>query len=307
MARQEVKERTLDEVVKSVSDKHDADILFYNGEIGRPCDQDVIDSCMARRRKKNVILIIVTGGGDADAAYRIARCLQRKYQNFICYVSGYCKSAGTLIALGANEILFSDHGELGPLDVQLSKKDDLFQLQSGFTVMDALTALQDKAFLSFEKTFLELEKKSEGAITVKTAGEIASNLTAGLFSSLFGQVDPLHIGESARALSIANAYGARLMDDSKNWTSKTLSLLLSGYPSHGFVIDRIEAGTLFDKLREPKGDEIELARLLKDKARRPISSHEYPIIEFLNEEVEISAVSDTNGVNDGEDIAQGAA
>ena len=295
----EVKKNTLEEVIEAVSEKHDADIIFYNGEIARPCDQDIIDNCISRRRRKNVILILVTGGGDADSAYRIAKCLQGKYENFICYVSGYCKSAGTLLVLGANKIIFSDHGELGPLDVQLSKKDDLFQLQSGFTVMDALTALQDKAFLSFENTFLALESKSEGAITVKTAGEIASNLTSGLFSSLFGQVDPMHIGESARALSIANAYGMRLMKGSGNWTEETLSLLLSGYPSHGFVIDRIEAETLFDNLREPEGDEVELAKLLKDEARRPISSNTYPIIKFLNKEKELTPVSNLPNTNDG--------
>ena len=190
-----------------------------------------------------------------------------KYQKFTFYASGLCKSAGTLIALGANEIIFSDHGELGPLDVQMNKKDDLFSLQSGYTVMDALGALQDKAFLSFEKTFLEIQKKSEGTITVKTAGEFATSLASGLFSNLFGQVDPMYVGEAARALSIAHAYGKRLFGDSGNWTEESLNQLLSGYPSHGFVIDRHEADGLFVNVREPKGDEIILANMMGDASR----------------------------------------
>ena len=103
-----------------------------------------------------------------------------------------------LSALGANEIIFSDHGELGPLDVQMNKKDDLFSSQSGNTVMDALVALQDKAFLSFESTFLRLQQRSKGTITVKTAGEIATNLASGLFSSFVWPGRPYVRRESAR-------------------------------------------------------------------------------------------------------------
>jgi len=281
---EEVNERDIDEIANAVGKSHNADVIFYNGGINRPCDQTIIDACIRRRRHENVLFILITSGGDADAAYRIAKCLQSKYEKFILYVPGYCKSAGTLIVLGANELIFSDHGELGPLDVQMSKEDDLFQLQSGFTVMDALTALQDKAFLSFENAFLEIEKRSEGAITVKTAGEIATNLATGLFSNLFGQVDPLHVGESMRALSIAEAYGRRLQLYSGNWGDHTLQTLLSGYPSHGFVIDREEAVGLFTHIREPIGDEILLAEKLADNARRPRSHLKEATIKFMNEE-----------------------
>ena len=271
------------EIVESVSNNLSADILFYNGPIERPNDQELIDKCISRRRKENILLIMVTIGGDADPAYRIAKCLQTKYKKFIFYASGCCKSAGTLIALGANEIIFSDHGELGPLDVQMNKKDDLFGSQSGNTVMDALAALQDKAFLSFENTFLTLQQRSQGTITVKTAGEIATNLSSGLFASLFNQVDPMYVGESARALSIAKAYGKRLFKGSRNWTDDSLGRLLSGYPSHGFVIDRHEANDLFNNVREPKDDEIILANSMEDNSRVP-NYQLPPIIEFLNEE-----------------------
>lgn len=286
MAEEKVTGEKIDAAVESVSDKLDADILFINSEMERPYDQQVIDACIERRRRTNVLLILVTTGGNADVAFRIARCLQCKYEKFYLYVPGYCKSAGTLVALGANEIIFSDHGELGPLDVQMNKKDDLFQLQSGYTVMDALTALQDKAFLTFERSFLDIEERSGGTITVKTAGEMATNLTVGLFSSLFGQVDPLHIGESARALSIAKAYGIRLQERSGNWDESSLSRLLSGYPSHGFVIDRHEATTLFNNVREPDEVEIELAKSLNDYARIPQVRKDF-VLTFLNQEREL--------------------
>jgi ClpP class serine protease len=98
---------------------------------------------MDRKRRKNAILILVTEGGDPDAAYRIARCFQEHYELFTCIVPGYCKSAGTLITIGAHELVMTDGGELGPLDIQMSKKDELWESQSGLTVAAALNALHE--------------------------------------------------------------------------------------------------------------------------------------------------------------------
>ncbi len=78
---------------------------------------------------------------DADVAYRIARCLQHRYERITAVISGQCKSAGTLLAIGAHELAFSDHGELGPLDVQLRKADDMWAATSGLTVRNVCDAL----------------------------------------------------------------------------------------------------------------------------------------------------------------------
>jgi ClpP class serine protease len=153
----------------AVSMALDADVILINGRIERHLDRHLIELCLQRRRKSSVFLILVTQGGDADAAYRIARCLQESYQRFVCFISGYCKSAGTLIALGAHELTFCDHGELGPLDVQMAKKDDLWELESGLTVMTALGALHEKAFSSFEYFFMQSEINSNGRIPTQTA------------------------------------------------------------------------------------------------------------------------------------------
>lgn len=141
--------------------------------------------------------MLVTFGGDADTAYRIARCLQDHYEKFILYVSGICKSAGTLVAIGAHELVISDHGELGPLDVQMSKKDELWEYQSGLTVMDALTALKDNAFNAFEQFFLDIKRKSGDTITLRTATEIATDMTKG-FSLRFMLKSTLYISEKLR-------------------------------------------------------------------------------------------------------------
>jgi len=44
----------------------------------------------------------------------------------LLYVFGYCKSAGTLVAVAADQIVMSEFGQFGPLDVQLSDKNEIF-------------------------------------------------------------------------------------------------------------------------------------------------------------------------------------
>ena len=269
-------------VADAVASELDADVLLYNGEIVRQLDRHIIDECIKRQRRKNVLMVLVTMGGDANAAYRIARCLQEKYERVVIYVSGYCKSAGTLMAIGAHELVFSDHGELGPLDVQMSKKDDLWETQSGLTVMDALSALQQNAFDAFEKFFLDIERRSDGTITLRTAAEIATEMATGVFAPLYEQVDPLHVGEAVRAMTIAGAYGRRLLKEAENISSDALDLILSAYPTHGFVIDRQEAEKLFDNVRGPTSAETELAEELGDAARWPVLAQ--PTVKFLSSE-----------------------
>ena len=90
----------------------DADILFFGGAIEWDSSLDLVKKCRERNRKTNVCLILVTTGGDANAAFRIARCLQQKYAEFNLFTPGWCKSAGTLIASGAHKIYMGDLGEL---------------------------------------------------------------------------------------------------------------------------------------------------------------------------------------------------
>lgn len=132
------KQKQYEIAATKIANETNTDVFLYNSEIKRHNDWEVIDHCTERRRRKKVMVILVTEGGDPNAAYRMARCFQQNYDHFTCIVPGYCKSAGTLIAIGADELVFFEGGELGPLDVQMSKKDELWEMQSGLTVMTAL-------------------------------------------------------------------------------------------------------------------------------------------------------------------------
>lgn len=79
----------------------------------------------------------------------------------------------------------------------------------------------------------------------------------------------MHLGEAMRALVIADAYGTRLNAYSRNLANPAaLNQLYTKYPSHGFVIDREEAATLFQQVREPSEDELALVEALGAMGRR---------------------------------------
>ncbi|MDE2835256.1 MAG: SppA protein [Bacteroidota bacterium] len=267
----------------TVAKSRDADVFLFNGLIRRVNAERLRVVSEGRSKRKNVILILTTFGGDADAAYIIARHLQSNYEQFSVFVTGCCKSAGTLLALGAHELIMTDQGELGPLDVQLSKKDELGETQSGLVVLDALVQLQQRAFDSFEDFFVKTKFKSGLTLTSQTCAKIATELTNGLFTPIYGQIDPLHLGEAGRAMNVAQKYGERLIHAGRNISMDKVYYLASNYPSHGFVIDRAEARDLFKQVSNPSNLEQDLAVSLGDVARVPILDP-YFMIKYLSDE-----------------------
>ncbi len=121
-----------------VAEEHDADVLFLSGDLDLPNDRKFIEMCDKRSSKRpNAFIIPVTHGGSANVAYRLARCLQRQYDQITACVPGPCGSGGTLLVIGAHNLIITDHGTLGPLDVQIRKADELGEMTSGLTAMEA--------------------------------------------------------------------------------------------------------------------------------------------------------------------------
>jgi hypothetical protein len=238
----------------------DADIYVYSGPVYDEEVHELLDQVENYATRPNIALILTTYGGSAEAAFRLCRCLKQLYKRFFLFIPGYCKSAGTLVATGADEIIMLRRAELGPLDVQLVKQDDLAGRSSGLDIADALRFLSTKSFEIFEEHFINILDRSGGAITTKTAGEIATSIAVGLVAPITQQLDPLRIGENQRAMNVAIEYGRLL-----GATPVSLRKLTMGYPTHGFVIDfeEVKKEKLFPCARQPNALEDAFFRLLK--------------------------------------------
>lgn len=269
-AKKPSRDERVAELAKKIAQDHATDVVLLNTPLERGIDNKFMIAATKRHRRPNLLLILVTPGGDGDAAYRIARFIQDHYEKFTVFVPGYCKSAGTLCVLGAQEVVMSDQGELGPLDVQFYKKDELDELSSGLVIGEALDTLQEQAFGMFENYLLAMKQKSGGQISLRMAAETSATLVTGMFEPIFRQIDPMLIGDVGRSMAIAKDYGTRLIRIGQNCTDENLSALIGTYPSHGFVIDRLEAEQLFKNVRAPTNDEERLARNLAPRSRVPL-------------------------------------
>lgn len=243
------------------------DVYIYTGDIHRDGYQDLTNGIKKRKTKhglrKNVIFCVATYGGDPNAGYRIGRALQHNYDKVTLLVVGPCKSAGTLIAIAADKLVIGDMGELGPLDIQLKKNDEIGEMSSGLAIMTALDALKDRSISAFNSHLVKI--RYENQISTKMSADIATRLTEALVSPMAAQIDPIKLGEHQRAMSIAITYGQRLTAKSNSLKEGALVKLIASYPSHGFVIDRKEAKELFKCVESPSGLTEMLYELFCDK------------------------------------------
>ncbi len=277
-----------------VADALDADVFLYNGEMSRSCVRTVEKIILARKRRQNLVLILVTHGGDPDAAFRLGRLVQLAYQGgkVMAYVSGMCKSAGTIAIQAANELVWFPQGELGPLDIQIARNDDLGAMDSGLTATTALQLLGQESFRAFETAFLDIKAKSGNRISFKMATEIATELTVGLFSPIYEQIQAMHLGEVGRANSIAALYGERLAKKGGNLKHGAVEALTYKYPSHSFVIDRDEADQYFNIIREPSDEEHNLVEALGNYG---VDEQSKLFAHYLSEELGTGEEESQNG------------
>lgn len=225
---------------------------------------------LRQRKAEKCLLVLATPGGDPHAGFRIARALQHTYGSFEALVPRYCKSAGTLLIIGAHKLYLDDMSELGPLDVQVKKNDEVVGRSSGLDIFQAVSYLQGQAMVTFRSYLSDLTQ--EMGLSTKIASEISTRLTVGMLDPISAQIDPMKLAEMQRATEIAFAYGNRLNESSNNLRQGGLAKLVTGYPSHGFVIDRKEAKTIFTEVKRPDGVLLSISEALRSAMMSDIDS-----------------------------------
>jgi len=247
--------------------QYNGDVYLYYGDINRKGYSSLSQLFENKTEKKQkACLVLVTLGGDPNAGYRIARAANHHYKNFEILIPDICKSAGTLVCIGAKRLIFGDRGELGPLDIQLSKPDEMFENMSGLDILQAISALETELLDSFRRYFVDIRAGSQ--IKTKTAAEIATKLADGFIAPIASRIDPVTLGEHQRAMQIAFEYGERLEEMADSLKENALRTLVGDYPSHGFVIDRKEAGTLFKNVSSPDETTIDIYNMSRDILER---------------------------------------
>ena len=253
--------------LKKLSENLSADIIIYSGNIDG-YGADKIVELTRETTNENVLLLLCTPGGLPDSAYKIAKRLQKQYKNFFLYVYGYCKSAGTLIAIGSDEIIMGDLAEFGPLDVQVSDGEEIGRLSSGLNVFETLNMLKSQYDGYFKESLVDLVKS--GGLSTKNAAPIAAQLASGMYSPIISNIDPLKIGELSRAMQIGIDYGEELIKNKRgNIDKNSLVKLATTYNDHGYVIDFEQASQIFKSVRADDQLEQSVTEEYKNIIRYP--------------------------------------
>ena len=187
----------------AVADALDACVFVYGGPIDGAGFFRLGSTLQPRDEKpqrSNSVLILRTTGGDANAAYRIARTMQMASKEFVLCVPRYCKSAGTLIALGAHRLMMGVLSEIGPLDVQLDQRDEIGEVRSGMVVGTALKGLREETMEVYEHIMLGIKAGSDQNVSFEVSSRIATNLASRVMASIYAQINPELLGNDLRHL-----------------------------------------------------------------------------------------------------------
>ena len=246
------------------------DVFLYSGSIERGYDLRFVNEVANNKASKTCLVIMTSGGGSPDAAYKMARYLQYKYEHYNVLVAGICKSAATLFAIGAKEIVFCPFGELGPLDIQLQKEDKIAGQESGLNISEAFSSLEVQATNTFNTLLVDIIKNSGGVVSFKTASDVAIGMVSSLYGPIFSQIEPEEVGSRTRAMRIGEDYAKRL--NIGNLKNGALNQLSTHYASHSFVIDFHEAKTLFNSVRLVNEEESKIIDEIGQNSRFPTES-----------------------------------
>lgn len=265
--------KLLEKLGSKYADEFNTDLAIYCGAMARPHDDYVIETCRDRQRRKSLVVMLATLGGDASAAYRVGRAFQEFYKseddsgtgdrsNFNVFIPTLCKSAGTILAIAAGKVIMSELAELGPIDVQLRDPIEVGERTSSLTPVQAMESLSRHSETLFQQHFRQLRFNPSMTFSTKMAAEIATGLTVGLLKPMYEQVDPIKLADVERSLKISSDYAERLSRtlEGSNLQEDAIGRLVGGYPSHGFVIDRKEAGELFKFVEHPDDQLLAIAK-----------------------------------------------
>lgn len=221
-----------------------ADILLFTGGIMYGALSKLQDVLRALENNGNedIYVLIGTSGGNPHEAFQMMQLLHCYYRHIYVVLLGGCYSAGTLFALGAHKIFMSHSANLGPLDIQMRREDDISRM-SGECYRQALSDISMVAQRVFIDLFARLKSKRDMLISTQTASHAAGDIAKGLLAPITQQIEPTKLGEMMRSQRIGISYGIRLMRRSydPNKARHIVETLARDYPSHDTIVDFEEA------------------------------------------------------------------
>ena len=222
--------------------------------MGAQIAPDVIDYFINHLDKigpcEKISLFLYTRGGDTSAARNIVNLLRMYCDTLQVIVPHKAHSSGTIISLGANEIVMTKQATLGPIDPSLHTQLNP-RTQDGTLFPVSVESV--KGYLEFAKN--ELSITDDSAIT-------------SIYEKLTDFVHPLVLGEVYRSKAQIQMMAEELIKNQVNdedKTKKIIAFLCSESGSHDYTINRREAkNELGLNIKKPSAEQYSLIKKLYD-------------------------------------------
>jgi hypothetical protein len=220
-------------------------ISYWTSPMAKMADGSVAplyDQLTAIGEVEKLDLILHTLGGDVEIPWRMTALIREFAKGFSVLIPHRAASAGTLLALGADEIVMTRFAVLGPIDP--SRTHPLLPRREGeqpepVSVQDMRHAMQ----------------------FIREAGQVDEEFSyspeamAQIFTALFDKLHPLAIGAIEQSYALAKLIGKRCLEThmagpgARAEIDRIVDQLCDEYKSHAYQIPRREAKAIGLKVR----------------------------------------------------------
>ncbi|TGE34462.1 peptidase [Desulfosporosinus sp. Sb-LF] len=185
---------------------------------------------------RKIDLFLLSYGGAVDTPYKVVKLIREFCKEFAVIVPFVAKSAASMLALGADEIVMGPISELGPIDPLVKHpiyKDVWIPVQAVWHCLDYLQRLM--------------------------IDSPDPDMAAFIVTPLLNKLDPWLIGDYEKTLKASRQYAEMLLScymlkDDPERVESVAQALIEGYYSHGYPIGRREAKELGLRVTEAQDE-----------------------------------------------------
>ena len=224
------------ELYKELEKEYNSKILVYitsdRNNMEAQIASDVIDYFISQLDNigvcEKISLYLYTRGGDMAVAWNIVNLLRMYCDELQVIIPHKAHGGGTIISLGANEIIMTKQATLSPIDPSINTPlNQLIPNRMGNTFPVSVEAV--KGYLGFAKE--ELQIRDEAAL-------------ANILIKLSDYVHPLVLGQVYRSKAQIHMLAEKLLQNQvtdPEAMKKIIAFLCSESGSHDYTINRREA------------------------------------------------------------------
>ena len=242
-------------------------LVYWTSDLARMSDAVVrsfYDQLCSIGDVPHLDLVLQTNGGETEIPWRLTSLIREFAKRFTVIVAHRAASSGTLLAMGADEIVMTRFAVLGPIDPR--RNHPLLPVREG-TQAEPVSVQDMRHAIQFIRE--ASRAGSEFAYTPEAMAQI--------FTSLFDKLHPLVIGAIEQSHALSKLIGTRCLEThmkgskAEKRIAALVDKLCDEYESHAYQIPRAEAKSIGLKVKSasPKLDEL-VMRLYRHYTSRPL-------------------------------------